>query len=395
MFRSVVRGLRVGGQAVRALGAAAAPAAAVAAPAPTSTATKATGAASAAVILYLLNQGFTPKYNDGTTLAASATKQASPSFANLSVDVLPDGRFQVAFDVEDGKARSVQLYEKSGKPAGEASVNPIVIPTPEPTAEQKQIAVLEDAVSAANKTINEINAALNESRTIAEAAAVKAAAAEQALNQAVSSVPPTPTFDNHKVVLKYFPIRGRGDALRLALADNGVAFEDQLLSANDWAAIKQSTHFKQVPVLYDNDFQVVQSNAILRHIGRVLQIDGNTTEEKARVDFINEGVEEVRCAYTKVIYQAWDTKDAFLANLPVTLANLEALYQGRNFAAGDKPTYADYSLLSVTDALVTLSSTALDNSPNLKAHYERMKSRPRLAEYWASRPAQINGNGNQ
>jgi hypothetical protein len=61
----------------------------------------------------------------------------------------------------------------------------------------------------------------------------------------------------------------------------------------------------------------------LRHLGRQYNIAGSTWQEQARVDFINDGAEDLRQAYVNVIYRAWDTKDAFVANLPATLANIE------------------------------------------------------------------------
>ena len=59
-------------------------------------------------------------------------------------------------------------------------------------------------------------------------------------------------------------------------------------------------------------------------------------QEAARLDFINDGVEDVRGAYLKVIYQAWDTKDEFVSKLPSTLANLEKLLSTSAYIVGDK-----------------------------------------------------------
>ena len=90
--------------------------------------------------------------------------------------------------------------------------------------------------------------------------------------------------------LLYFPIRGRAEAVRLLLADNGVEFTDTRIGGDAWAARKPTAHFGQVggihrlfsfslstqmPVLYDDGFQVVQSNAILRHLGRKFNLYGS------------------------------------------------------------------------------------------------------------------------
>ena len=75
-----------------------------------------------------------------------------------------------------------------------------------------------------------------------------------------------------------------------------------------------------MPVLYDDGFQVVQSNAILRHLGRKYNLYGSNLQEAARLDFVNDGVEDVRGAYLK---------------LPGTLANLEKLLSASAYVIGD------------------------------------------------------------
>jgi glutathione S-transferase len=66
------------------------------------------------------------------------------------------------------------------------------------------------------------------------------------------------------VTLHYFPLRGRGEVIRLALELRGVQYAEQ---APDYAAMKQDQDafpFGQCPRLVDGDINCVQSNAILR-----------------------------------------------------------------------------------------------------------------------------------
>jgi len=181
------------------------------------------------------------------------------------------------------------------------------------------------------------------------------------------------------------------------LVDNAIAFSDERVSGDSFAKLKPALHFGQIPVLYDNGFQIPQSNTILRHLGRKYNLYGTNEQEATRLDFINDGVEDVRVAYLKIIYQQWENKEAFLANLTNTLASLEKLMDGANYIVGNKPNYTDYSLWEVLDTLLILSSTALDGSPNLKAFHDRVAARPNIKAYLNSEqhPTTVNGNGKQ
>src|SRR5260221_9813657 len=68
--------------------------------------------------------------------------------------------------------------------------------------------------------------------------------------------------------LTYFDAAAsRGEECRLALHLAGLAFEDERLSRDQWAARKASTPFGALPVLTVDGRQLAQSNAILRFIG--------------------------------------------------------------------------------------------------------------------------------
>ena len=88
----------------------------------------------------------------------------------------------------------------------------------------------------------------------------------------------SPVFETTPV-LRYFNVRGRGEAIRLAFADNGIAFEDASFSGDDWGKDKEDglkakwtasglIAFGQVPLLEIDGLKLVQSQAILRYLGR-------------------------------------------------------------------------------------------------------------------------------
>lgn len=106
-----------------------------------------------------------------------------------------------------------------------------------------------------------------------------------------------------KPVIKYFPIRGRAETIRLALRVAGVEYVDEdipdhNLMKTDLAAFP----FGQCPRYTDEDVDIVQSNAILRHLGRKHNLYGSSVKEAADIDVIVDGVEDFRKRYIDLIY---------------------------------------------------------------------------------------------
>ena len=54
---------------------------------------------------------------------------------------------------------------------------------------------------------------------------------------------------NVSIVLKYFPIMGAAERVRLALWLGGIAFDDVRVPHADWAELKGQTPFGQIPVM--------------------------------------------------------------------------------------------------------------------------------------------------
>lgn len=70
--------------------------------------------------------------------------------------------------------------------------------------------------------------------------------------------------------LSYFDMHGgRAEPVRLALAIGGVAFEDHRFAFPEFAEIRKTVPFGQVPVLHVDGTLVTQSDAILRYAGKL------------------------------------------------------------------------------------------------------------------------------
>jgi glutathione S-transferase len=207
----------------------------------------------------------------------------------------------------------------------------------------------------------------------------------------------------HGYTLSYFPIRGRAEPIRIVLEDTKTEYKNVTLGGESWQALKPSLAFGQLPVLDDGDFKLVQSNAILRHLGRRLGHDlyGHSVQDHARVDQYLDGAEDWRLRYLRTIYQEGYTEAAVATYLreyiPTALGHFEKILSSApkgGYLLGAHFTIADASLFEVIDVNTHVSPTILDPFPHLKAYHAKVAARPNLAAYFASdrRPAQINGN---
>jgi len=201
----------------------------------------------------------------------------------------------------------------------------------------------------------------------------------------------------------YFAVRGRGQAFKYLCEDNGIAYQEELVDFKDWPAKKATTTLGQLPVVFDGDFQIGQSNAILRHVARQHGLYGKDEKEATTIDMLNDQQEDYRGAYLQMIYKSYDTeKDTFIKSLPEKLAVLEKLLGknngGKGYFVGAKQSFVDYTIFDLLDNFVVLSPTSLDGTPLLKAFHARIAAKDKIAKMRATdafKKTNINGNGKQ
>jgi len=182
-----------------------------------------------------------------------------------------------------------------------------------------------------------------------------------------------------------------------------VSLEEEVVGSN-WPEIKPTCAFGQVPLFtVDGTFRLVQSNAIIRYLAREFNLYGKNNKEAALIDQLNDGVEDLRIKYVKLIYQNYEAgKAEYVANLPNELRPFEALLKsnndGQGFVVGDEISFADYALFDILDLQEILAPGCLNAFPLLQAFHQRIASRPNIAAYRASdafKKLPVNGNGKQ
>jgi len=182
----------------------------------------------------------------------------------------------------------------------------------------------------------------------------------------------------------------------LAFVVAGVEFEDNRIASSAWPSLKPNTPFGALPILeVEGKPAVSQANAILAYIGRKYELLPRDEWEGLRLQSLMEAAEELRHTISKT----FGIKDADelkrrrteLAEGPIRSwgANMERQILGP-FAGGDQVSVADIKLFVVVGwlkkgALDHVPTDVLDHCPKLQTLFERVKSHPRVVD-WYSRP---------
>jgi len=208
--------------------------------------------------------------------------------------------------------------------------------------------------------------------------------------------------------LKYFDIRGRGEAIRMAFHDQGVEFVDDSFTSDEWGktspdglkatwTAEGKLAFGQVPLLEMDGLKLVQSHTILRYMGRKYGWYSGTPEQLAKIDLVADGTEDVRKKLGGIRYsEKSDEEKAAMYTQYFTDPAEGKLWVGyldklvaastTGFAASTADaTHADYLLLDLLDLHDALggeqAATLISTMPALTAFRGMMTSRPNLKKY--------------
>ncbi|KAH7478975.1 hypothetical protein KRP22_010973 [Phytophthora ramorum] len=205
--------------------------------------------------------------------------------------------------------------------------------------------------------------------------------------------------DTPKLKLKYFPVPGRAEPIRLTFFIGGIAFEDERLSFDEFAKIKASLPFNQMPVL-DVDGEVIsQSVAILRYAGTLAGLYPSLDTLAAyRVDEILALIDEMfsNPAWRETVSESDPDKlqkmrEGLSAGLiPKTLNFLEKRVAqfDASYATCEHLTVADLAIYAVLLILKGgrpgIPASITDPFQNLQRVFEVVKAHPKVVEWNAA-----------
>jgi glutathione S-transferase len=197
--------------------------------------------------------------------------------------------------------------------------------------------------------------------------------------------------------LSYFDFHGgRAEPARLAMHIGGIAFEDHRFSFPEFAEVRKSTPFGQVPTLTVDGVQVTQCDAIIRYVGKLAGLYPADPYQALLCDEVMYVVEEASVKLGPTFRMTGDEqKEARLAlvngSMPVYLSWLQSQLQahGGEYFADNRLTVAD---LKVFVDVRGLNSGRLDHvptdlvekvAPALNAHMQRIAQMPAVVAYYA------------
>ncbi len=200
-----------------------------------------------------------------------------------------------------------------------------------------------------------------------------------------------------KYKLTYFDFDGgRGEPIRIAFHAAGIEFEDERISFEEFAAMRDKARFRCVPVLEIDGVAVTQSNAMNRYVGRMA---GLYPEDNLQALYCDEAMEAVEDLLHQVVHtfgmEGDELKaareqlvDGWITTFIKGFADLLARGGGEYFA-DKRLTMAD---LKVATQIRSLRNGTLDHvpadlvdrlSPSLVEHAARIEAEPQVVAYYS------------
>lgn len=219
-----------------------------------------------------------------------------------------------------------------------------------------------------------------------------------------------------KITLRYFDSRGRAEPIRLTLAALGLPFEEVTYGNcngggncpegvdEDWGTEKKKgvqsgrLPFGQLPSMTYVDmvtgvtYDMVQSQAILRFLGKHHKFYGTCEQEEILIDVATGGVGDMRAKYSQLVYneQMADKQkrqqllEEYKGNyLPQWLGYFEDLLlrAGGEYFGGSSFSIADTMVFDMLDHNLRVDPHCLDKLPALDAFHIAIGHKPGLWVY--------------
>ena len=221
-----------------------------------------------------------------------------------------------------------------------------------------------------------------------------------------------------KPTLVYFNILGRGEPIRMTFAACGVEYDEESVPYGDMKGQAGSADwpFGQAPVLRTQGSTLTQMTAIMRYVAARFKPEllGTTLEERATVDALLEGIDDLYLKYIDCVYTdqlSPPARDALWAKHfnPMTAAErnggghlrfIDGFLErsGGPFLLGSAPSIADLFLFFALEAFsrdVCFGNRPAQIYPRLAIFQEAVADLDGLKERLASSArASLSFNGN-
>ena len=195
----------------------------------------------------------------------------------------------------------------------------------------------------------------------------------------------------------YFDFHGgRGEPARLAMHIGNIAFEDYRFAFADFAEVRKSTPFGQVPTLHVDGVQVTQSDAITRYVGKLAGLYPSDPFQALLCDEVMDVVEDANVKFGATFGMTGDAlKEARTAlvngPIPMYLRWLQSQLQahGGAYFCDGRLTIADLKVFAYVRGLNSGRQDHVPTdlvqriAPELNAHVQGIAQLPAVVQYYA------------
>merc|ERR1719422_1464155 len=194
----------------------------------------------------------------------------------------------------------------------------------------------------------------------------------------------------------YFDVRARGEISRLIIEYGDLPIKQIRVNQSEWAALKPTMPFGQLPVLNISGMAFAQSLAIQKFLAIKAGLYPKSPKEQLLTDMIANAREDLLIQEIRVAQEQNVTQQAILrAGLPAAydlyFSNfkqyLEANPAGRNgLVLGDKLSLADLIIFEGSQTAFQTMPEILDKFPAIKALRAKVMATEGLMHYLVKRP---------
>lgn len=144
--------------------------------------------------------------------------------------------------------------------------------------------------------------------------------------------------------------------------------------------------FPNLPYYIDGDVKISQSMAIMRYIARKHGLDGQTDEEKRRIDVAAEQLIDYRRESGSVFYspQFEQLKTNYLNGLHDKMKALSDYLGERQWLSGGSISFVDFLMYEWLDVQRLFAPGILDAHSNLVNYMQRFEQLPKVQKYMSS-----------
>jgi glutathione S-transferase len=210
---------------------------------------------------------------------------------------------------------------------------------------------------------------------------------------------------NGGITTVYWNICGLGQPIRYALEVAGVAYSDVRVQPGPgepgtaeyrglWMGNKrrlgEDVPFPNLPYFFDGDVKLVQTNAILKYIGRKYDLLGDT-DAAHMVDMVMDQTTDFDAAVTGRCYRDFKSLKPWIEEeLPVILGYWKELLGSKEFMTCGRLTVADLKLyetfrkIRLIEQQPEIGTGVLGGAPEIQAYMQRIEAIPAMSAYLKS-----------